>query len=89
MSQRGPGSGECKVPVLSSTVLLYDSYVDSTVEWTDEHVFSIGLPSEVTVQGAVSQLPPSFAAYYQNSSCEVSYRLRIDMARRGLRRHES
>ncbi|KAF4578585.1 hypothetical protein EYR36_000392 [Pleurotus pulmonarius] len=89
VSQRGPGSGDCKVPMLSSTVLLYDSYADSAVEWTDEHVFSIDLPPEVTVQGAISQLPPSFAAYYQNSSCEVSYRLRIDMARRGLRRHES
>ncbi|KAL0947343.1 hypothetical protein HGRIS_013461 [Hohenbuehelia grisea] len=59
------------------------------VAWGEEQLFSIPIPSEVNVQGALSKLPPSFSAYYQNLSCEITYCLKFHMTRKGMRRHES
>ncbi|KAJ8456431.1 hypothetical protein ONZ45_g18723 [Pleurotus djamor] len=89
VSQRGPGSGDCKLITVSRNALIYDASLAAGFDWNEEHPFSISFPKEVSVQGQTSRLPPSSSVHYQNSSCEVSYRVQVHMTRRGLRRHES
>jgi len=75
--------------VLSRTVTLYAPY-PGNFTWHQTQNFSIPFPVEVFTQNGTSKLPPSFASYdYPPLRCEVSYVLRLDMVRKGMRRHES
>ncbi|KAH9966450.1 hypothetical protein BC827DRAFT_1125085 [Russula dissimulans] len=48
--------------------------------------FSIPFPSHV--KGGSSSLPPSYASWVPSFSCEIEYCIRVDVHRKGLRRHE-
>jgi hypothetical protein len=81
--------GHCTHPVISRTITLYASYLGSS-PWHRTQNFSIPFPAEVFSQKGTSKLPPSFASYdHPLLHCEVSYTLRLDMVRKGMRRHES
>ncbi|KAI9466009.1 hypothetical protein BJY52DRAFT_1163178 [Lactarius psammicola] len=54
-----------------------------TEEWLP---FSIPFPS--FVKGGTSPLPPSFAAWSPAFSAEIRYCVKVDIFRKGLRRHE-
>ena len=48
--------------------------------------FAITIPSYVS--GGTSPLPPSYAWWAPTFSCEVEYCVKVDVHRKGLRRHE-
>lgn len=71
--------------VLSNVVLSCPPRGESspTEEWL---LFSIPFPS--FVKGGASPLPPSCAAWSSTCSAEVRYCVKVDIFRKGLRRHE-
>jgi len=78
--------GQIKVPILLSDVTVYSSQNSS--HWEGEHPFSFAFPAETNVNGIISPLPPSFVAYHPGTSNNISYVIKIDMVRKGLRRRE-
>src|SRR5712671_2418220 len=48
--------------------------------------FSIPFPSRM--KGGSNPLPPSSASWSSSFSCEIEYCIRVDVHRKGLRRHE-
>jgi hypothetical protein len=74
-------------PELFSSSLVLSCPPDGTFSPTEESFpFSIPFPSYVS--GGTSSLPPSHATWMPTLSCEVEYCVRVDVYRKGLRRHE-
>ncbi|RDB21347.1 hypothetical protein Hypma_011413 [Hypsizygus marmoreus] len=82
-SSRGAFLGESVVPILSTTVELYNSAKRDLLAWDQDRCFSILLPPTVNINGRSMPTPPSFFSIYQHVSCEVSYALKFQMARKG------
>ncbi|THH10988.1 hypothetical protein EW146_g8197 [Bondarzewia mesenterica] len=53
-----------------------------------DHLYTFSIPFPSYVKGGMSPLPPSYAVWTPGVSCDVSYVLKIDVFRKGMRRHE-
>jgi hypothetical protein len=53
-----------------------------------EQAFPFSIPIPSYVSGDTSPLPPSYAWWAPTFSCEVEYCVKVDVHRKGLRRHE-
>lgn len=53
-----------------------------------ETCFPFSIPFPSYVNGGTSTLPPSYASWAPTFSSEVEYCFRVDVHRKGLRRHE-
>jgi len=85
-SHRGMLSEVIDHSIVSSNVILSCPSRDGfspTGEWLP---FSIPFPS--FVNGGTSPLPPSYAAWSPAFSTDIRYCVRVDIFRKGLRRHE-
>ena len=87
-TDRGLVAGQLKHLLLSKTVSLYSHTSANNVPWGEKILFSLPIPHEVSQDGAITALPPSFAAYRPGVSSEVNYVVKFDMVRKGFRRHE-
>jgi len=86
MSSRGMLSEAIDHSIVSSNVVLSwppRGEFSPTEEWFP---FSIPFPS--SVKGGTSPLPPSSAAWSPAFSAEIRYCVKVDVFRKGLRRHE-
>ncbi|KAI0781095.1 hypothetical protein BD413DRAFT_20835 [Trametes elegans] len=75
-----------KVTVLNQKTVLFTASSGSTAAVSGEHPFSLQFPHYVA--GGTDPLPPSYTVYQPGVSTEISYQLRVDVVRKGLRRHE-
>lgn len=85
-SHRGMLSEVIDHSIVSSNVVLScpsAGEFSPTGEWLP---FSIPFPS--FVNGGTSPLPPSYAAWSPAFSAEIRYCVKVDIFRKGLRRHE-
>lgn len=91
MIQRGLPVGHVSVPLLSRSLTLYspESTETSSVRWDSPRDFSIDIPAQCRIGGKLVPLPPSFAACLPGISCDVVYKVRVTMTRKGFRRRES
>ncbi|KAI0361932.1 hypothetical protein OH77DRAFT_1389191 [Trametes cingulata] len=78
--------GISKVTVLNKKSILLSSPAGSTATVNGEHPFSIHFPHYI--DGGMEPLPPSYTLFQPGVSTEISYHLRVDVVRKGLRRHE-
>jgi hypothetical protein len=61
---------------------------NKSFKWLDKHTFCFPFPAEINICGSTSELPPSYSAFLPGASSEVTYVLKVDMVRKGLRMHE-
>ncbi|KAI0060879.1 hypothetical protein BV25DRAFT_1827440 [Artomyces pyxidatus] len=87
-STRGMITDVLERPLVSSQVTLFTSCPSSGYCPTD-HTFTFTIPFPSFVNGETSPLPPSYMTWSPGLSCEILYSLRIDVSRKGLRRHEN
>ncbi|KZP32321.1 hypothetical protein FIBSPDRAFT_515443 [Athelia psychrophila] len=89
-SNFGQVSGQEDVRFLKQSITIYSPNrpSGSTTTWNGEHPFSFALPKTAKIKGSNAPLPPTGVICLPSTFCEVTYVLKIDMARKGLRRHE-
>ncbi|KII91132.1 hypothetical protein PLICRDRAFT_496148 [Plicaturopsis crispa FD-325 SS-3] len=83
VTARGTVASSSRRRLLSQTITLYSQSSESS-EWGGDHTFAIPFSAEETME-----LPPSYDAIVPATTCDVSYSLRVEMTRKGLRRHET
>lgn len=90
-SNFGQVAGQESIRFLQQSMMLYSSsrWSESLTPWNEDHRFSFALPTHVDIKGQRTLLPASFTAYLPGTYCEISYMLKIDMVRKGFRRHET
>lgn len=90
-SNFGQVAGQESIRFLRQSVTLYSSsrLTQSATPWDIEHRFSFALPTYVQIKGQRTPLPASFTAFLLGTDCGISYVLKIDMVRKGFRRHET
>jgi hypothetical protein len=86
-TERGMIVGQFELPVLSRKMSIYTSTTNPS-PWADRYHFAIPFPSKVNMANANAALPPSFSARHVRVGANISYQLKFDMVRKGLRRHE-
>ncbi|KAI0038644.1 hypothetical protein FA95DRAFT_1529052 [Auriscalpium vulgare] len=87
-TSRGMLSDMLDKPLVSSTTTLFATTPEATFCPT-EHVFTFSIPFPTFVSGELSPLPPSYMAWSPGLSVETTYTLKLDVFRKGLRRHEN
>jgi len=85
-SERGMISEAVDRNVVTSPIVLSCPTRGEYAPTEQSFPFSIPFPSYVS--GGTSSLPPSYACWSPTFSCEVEYCVRVDVHRKGLRRHE-
>lgn len=90
-SNFGQVSGQESVRFLRKSITLYSSnrQKEFSTPWDKEHRFSFELPTHVVINDQITLLPASFTSYLPATYCEISYVLKVDMTRKGFRRHET
>jgi hypothetical protein len=86
LSDRGLISEQVHRDLLKSATVLSCPPRDAFTPTNECLPFAIPFPSDVT--GGTSPLPPSCAWWSPAFSAEVEYCVRVDVHRKGLRRHE-
>lgn len=81
-------SGASETKILSQSTVLFQSESQKTAVSLKGEEYSLSLPFPTYVTGGESQLPPSYAICHSGAFCDVKYSLRVDIVRKGLRRHE-
>lgn len=85
-SERGWISDLVNLNLVTSTVVLSCPPRGGFTPTEESFPFSIPFPSYVN--GGASSLPPSYASWSPGFLSEVEYCVRVDIHRKGLRRHE-
>jgi hypothetical protein len=85
---RGAISSNLSQKLLSRTITVYASYLKNS-GGNLEHKFNTSFPASIHTESGTAKLPPSASIHLLNVHCDVAYTIRIDMVRKGLRRHES
>ncbi|KAI0637123.1 hypothetical protein C8Q77DRAFT_1051341 [Trametes polyzona] len=75
-----------KVALLNQKVTLFTAPPGSTATVEGEHPFALYFPR--CVDGGTDALPPSYTVFQPGVSTEITYQVRVDVVRKGLRRHE-
>lgn len=76
-----------KTPLVSQKITLLSSAPSRDCEAGEELTFEFAFPE--FVQGSTTTpLPPSFVSFQPGVSCDIVYAIQVDLARKGLRRHE-
>ncbi|KAI8998787.1 hypothetical protein BD414DRAFT_552689 [Trametes punicea] len=78
--------GVSKVALLNKKSILFSAPAGSTALMSGEHPFSLQFPHYIDRR--MEELPPSYTVYQPGVSTEIAYQLRVDVVRKGLRRHE-
>lgn len=86
-SERGLISEAINRNIVTSPILLSSPARGEFAPTEQSFPFSIPFPSYVS--GGTSPLPPSYACWSPAFSCEIDYCVRVDVHRKGLRRHET
>jgi len=87
LTERGLAMGQIERELVSTTENLYTE--TSTTDSSGSHRFGFSIPIPQFVQGSTEPLPPSFAAYHPRVTSQVKYVIKVDVTRRGLRRHST
>ncbi|KII88947.1 hypothetical protein PLICRDRAFT_53444 [Plicaturopsis crispa FD-325 SS-3] len=87
-AERGIVASYSNTSLLCETITLYSPSAKNT-PWDGDHTFEIPFPSQVSIKQGTIHLPPSFNTLLPGTTCNVTYMLKVDMTRKGLRRHES
>ncbi|TFK42767.1 hypothetical protein BDQ12DRAFT_719611 [Crucibulum laeve] len=83
LAQRGSSSGDQTIPLVTQSITLFDTTMSESFEWDQALQFSIPIPDEVEICGSLASTPPSYFAYHQHVSCEISYFIKFNMIRKG------
>ena len=75
-----------KVLVLNKKQVVYAAPHNQSSTLNDEHAFAIRFPTHIDDQE--DPLPPSYTVYQPGMSTEIRYSFRVDIIRKGFRRHE-
>ncbi|KAI9064271.1 hypothetical protein FKP32DRAFT_1591697 [Trametes sanguinea] len=78
--------GVDKVQLLKKKSTLFSAPSGSTASVSGEHPFALSFPHYI--DDGTEPLPPSYTVYQPGVSTEIAYHLRVDVVRKGLRRHE-
>ncbi|KAI0048210.1 hypothetical protein FA95DRAFT_1558230 [Auriscalpium vulgare] len=87
-TSRGMLSDMLDKPLVSSTTTLFAATPEAAFCPT-EHVFTFSIPFPTFISGEMGSLPPSYMAWSPGLSVETTYTLKLDVYRKGLRRHEN
>ncbi|KAH9854074.1 hypothetical protein C2E23DRAFT_726968 [Lenzites betulinus] len=78
--------GVHKIHLVRQKVVLVTAPAGSTTTVSGEYSFAPHFPHYV--EGGTDPLPPSYTLYQPGVSTEITYHLRVDIVRKGMRRHE-
>ncbi|OJT08684.1 hypothetical protein TRAPUB_410 [Trametes pubescens] len=78
--------GVHKMVVLRQKVVLYSAPAGSTSAVSGEFPFAPQFPP--FIEDGSDPLPPSYTVFQPGVTTEISYQVRVDIIRKGLRRHE-
>ncbi len=78
--------GVSRVLVLKKKQVVYAALPKQSATLKGEFAFAIRFPTHI--DGHDDPLPPSYTVYQPGISTEIQYSLRVDITRKGLRRHE-
>ncbi|CDO70747.1 hypothetical protein BN946_scf184798.g62 [Trametes cinnabarina] len=75
-----------KVQLLKKKTVLFSAKAGSSAAMNGEHPFALQFPHHI--DNGTNALPPSYTVYQPGVSTEIAYHVRVDVVRKGLRRHE-
>ena len=78
--------GVSRVVILKKKIVLFSAPPKQSAVLKGEFPFAIQFPHYV--DGGRDPLPPSYTVYQPGISTEIFYTFRVDISRKGLRRHE-
>ncbi|KAI0664965.1 hypothetical protein C8Q70DRAFT_22650 [Cubamyces menziesii] len=78
--------GISKVTLLNSKMTLFSAPAGSAASVNGEHSFALQFPHYI--ERGTEPLPPSYTVFQPGVTTEITYQLRVDVVRKGLRRHE-
>ena len=72
--------------LLNSKMTLFSAPTGSAASVNGEHSFALQFPHYI--ERGTEPLPPSYTVFQPGVTTEITYQLRVDVVRKGLRRHE-
>ncbi|TDL27251.1 hypothetical protein BD410DRAFT_761961 [Rickenella mellea] len=82
-SERGLITSSLNLSIVSVRADIYPSHPNASAQ------YSFSLPFPTYVSGKNYLLPPTCSIYHPGITCDITYELRIDLTRKGMRRHET
>ena len=78
--------GVSKSVIVKQKLVLFSAAPGQHATLKGEYPFAVRFPRYI--EGEHDSLPPSYTVYQPGISTEISYLFRVDIVRKGLRRHE-
>ena len=77
--------GVSKSVIVKQKLVLFSAAPGQHATLKGEYPFAVQFPR--SIEGEHDSLPPSYTVYQPGISTEISYLFRVDIVRKGLRRH--